>query len=78
MPLITLAVVRRISDTVSAMPTGQRVYQEQVMRLVDGGRAETIFRHPKIDYLRELIDAIPGGKALVRDDARHLSARLSG
>jgi peptide/nickel transport system ATP-binding protein len=46
-----LAVVRQIADTVSVLNGG---------KLVDNGTIEEVLVHPRSDYTRELIDAIPG------------------
>jgi peptide/nickel transport system ATP-binding protein len=46
-----LAVVRQVSDRVGVMRNGS---------LVEIGPAEEIFGHPREDYTRELLDAIPG------------------
>ncbi|GAA4370457.1 dipeptide ABC transporter ATP-binding protein [Agromyces bauzanensis] len=55
-----LAVVQRISHSVSVMRRG---------RVVESGPTEQVFRSPQHDYTRELLDAVPGrtlpaGKAL--------------
>ena len=46
-----LAVVRRISHTVSVMRRG---------RIVDEGTTEDLFRNPTHEYTRELLAAVPG------------------
>ncbi|WP_417506896.1 dipeptide ABC transporter ATP-binding protein [Microbacterium sp.] len=46
-----LAVVRRISHTVSVMRRG---------RIVEEGQTEDLFRDPQHDYTRELLAAVPG------------------
>lgn len=46
-----LAVVRRISHTVSVMRRG---------RIVEEGQTEELFRDPQHDYTRELLAAVPG------------------
>jgi peptide/nickel transport system ATP-binding protein len=46
-----LAVVRRISHTVSVMRRG---------RVVEAGSTEDLFHHPTHDYTRELLAAVPG------------------
>jgi peptide/nickel transport system ATP-binding protein len=51
-----LAVVRQIADTVSVLHNG---------RQVDAGPVEAVFRNPRSDYTRELIDAIPGRRLAV-------------
>jgi peptide/nickel transport system ATP-binding protein len=50
-----LAVVQRISHTVSVMRRG---------RIVEHGQTEQVFRAPQHDYTRELLDAVPGRKAI--------------
>ena len=50
-----LAVVRRISDTVSVLHSG---------RQVEIGPVEDVFLRPQSAYTRELIDAIPGKRSL--------------
>ncbi|MGO4123881.1 dipeptide ABC transporter ATP-binding protein [Inquilinus sp. YAF38] len=51
-----LAVVRQIADTVSVLHNG---------RQLDAGPVEAVFRNPRSDYTRELIDAIPGRRLAV-------------
>jgi peptide/nickel transport system ATP-binding protein len=46
-----LAVVRRISHTVSVMRHG---------RIVEDGVTEELFHDPQHDYTRELLAAVPG------------------
>ncbi|MFT3888438.1 MAG: ABC transporter ATP-binding protein [Arachnia sp.] len=46
-----LAVVRQISDTVSVLKEGVQV---------ESGTTEDVFRRPRHDYTRALLDAIPG------------------
>ncbi|ROR71895.1 dipeptide ABC transporter ATP-binding protein [Bogoriella caseilytica] len=46
-----LAVVRRISDTISVMRHG---------RVVEHGRTEKVFAAPEHDYTAALLDAVPG------------------
>lgn len=46
-----LAVVRRVSHTVSVMRRG---------RIVEEGQTEDLFRDPQHDYTRELLAAVPG------------------
>ncbi|OZB83145.1 ABC transporter ATP-binding protein [Microbacterium sp. 13-71-7] len=46
-----LAVVRQIAHTVGVMRRG---------RIVESGTAQEIFDHPRTDYTRTLLDAIPG------------------
>lgn len=48
-----LAVVRQIADAVVVMQQG---------RLVERGTTDEIFEHPRTQYTRDLLDAIPGGK----------------
>ncbi|QTX03669.1 dipeptide ABC transporter ATP-binding protein [Agromyces archimandritae] len=49
-----LAVVRRLSHTVSVMRRGA---------IVESGTTEQVFSDPHHDYTRELLDAVPGRKA---------------
>ncbi|SIT87841.1 ABC transporter ATP-binding protein [Microbacterium sp. RU33B] len=51
-----LAVVRRISHTVTVMRRG---------RVVEEGTTEDLFRHPHHEYTRELLAAVPGRKEAV-------------
>ena len=46
-----LAVVRQIADDVVVMQRG---------RVVETGESDALFAHPRQDYTRELIDAVPG------------------
>ena len=46
-----LAVIRRIADDVLVMRAG---------RVVEAGSAEQVFDHPRDDYTRRLLDAVPG------------------
>ncbi|WP_303324101.1 dipeptide ABC transporter ATP-binding protein [Actinomyces radicidentis] len=46
-----LAVVRQIADDVVVMQHG---------RVVETGESDALFAHPRQDYTRELIDAVPG------------------
>ena len=48
-----LAVVRQIADEVVVMQHG---------RLVEHATTDEVFNHPKMQYTRDLLDAIPGGK----------------
>ena len=48
-----LAVVRQIADEVVVMQHG---------RLVEHATTDEVFDHPKMQYTRDLLDAIPGGK----------------
>ena len=48
-----LAVVRQIADEVVVMQKG---------RLVEHATTDEVFDHPKQQYTRDLLDAIPGGK----------------
>ncbi|KJL19870.1 ABC transporter ATP-binding protein [Microbacterium azadirachtae] len=52
-----LAVVRQIAHTVGVMQRG---------RLVESGSAQEIFDHPRTEYTRTLLDAIPGGLRIPR------------
>lgn len=47
-----LAVVRQMADDIVVMQSG---------RVVEAGKTDEIFESPKMDYTRDLIDAIPGG-----------------
>jgi len=46
-----LAVIRRIADDVLVMRAGG---------VVEAGSAEQVFDHPRDDYTRRLLDAVPG------------------
>ena len=48
-----LAVVRQIADEVVVMQHG---------KLVEHATTDEVFDHPKMQYTRDLLDAIPGGK----------------
>ena len=48
-----LAVVRQIADEVVVMQHG---------KLVEHATTDEVFDHPKKQYTRDLLDAIPGGK----------------
>lgn len=48
-----LAVVRQIADEVVVMQHG---------KLVEHATTDEVFAHPKMQYTRDLLDAIPGGK----------------
>jgi peptide/nickel transport system ATP-binding protein len=50
-----LAVVQRISHSVSVMRRG---------RIVEQGQTEQVFRAPQHEYTRELLDAVPRRKAV--------------
>ena len=50
-----LAVVRENADDIAVMEHG---------KLVEYGSADEIFANPKMDYTRELIEAVPGGDLL--------------
>ena len=50
-----LAVVREIAHTVAVMHRGQ---------VVETGQVDEVFRSPRHDYTRNLLDAIPGARAL--------------
>jgi peptide/nickel transport system ATP-binding protein len=56
-----LAVVRRIADTVTVLHDG---------KVMEQGPVEQVFLNPQNPYTRELIDAIPGKKALIREKSR--------
>jgi len=45
-----LALVRQIADTVSVLKDG---------RVVEAGRVADVLSHPREDYTRALVDAIP-------------------
>jgi len=47
-----LAVVRQIADEVCVMEAG---------RIVEAASTDEVFDHPKTDYTRALLEAIPGG-----------------
>jgi peptide/nickel transport system ATP-binding protein len=51
-----LSVIRYLCDRVMVMEKG---------RIVETGDAENVYRDPKTAYTKTLIDAIPGGRALV-------------
>ena len=48
-----LAVVRQIADEVVVMQHG---------RLVEHATTDEVFEHPRRQYTKDLLDAIPGGK----------------
>ena len=48
-----LAVVRQIADDVVVMQHG---------KVVETGESDALFAHPRQDYTRELIDAVPGAR----------------
>lgn len=57
-----LAVVRQIAHRVAVMRSG---------RVVETGTAEELFTHPRHDYTRELLAAIPGGRHASAGDRPH-------
>ena len=58
-----LAVVRQVSDRVAVLRAG---------RLVEVGPTTAVFSHPRDDYTRRLIDAVP--EAVVPEGKRHQGA----
>ncbi|WP_323745301.1 ABC transporter ATP-binding protein [Actinomyces haliotis] len=54
-----LAVVRQIADDVVVMQRG---------RVVETGESDTLFAHPRQDYTRDLIDAVPGASIALYGD----------
>jgi peptide/nickel transport system ATP-binding protein len=50
-----LGVIHHVSDRVLVLRGG---------RVVEEGTAEQVFRAPRADYTRGLLDAVPGGRAL--------------
>ncbi|MNW60660.1 Oligopeptide transport ATP-binding protein OppF [compost metagenome] len=53
-----LAVVREIAHTVAVMHRG---------KVVETGQVDEVFRSPRHEYTRNLLDAIPGARALHQD-----------
>jgi peptide/nickel transport system ATP-binding protein len=49
-----LAVIRQIADEVLVMRAG---------RLVEHGTVAQVFTHPRQDYTRQLLDAVPSARA---------------
>ncbi|MCC2319429.1 dipeptide ABC transporter ATP-binding protein [Cellulomonas chengniuliangii] len=54
-----LAVVRQIADEVCVMRDG---------RIVEAATTDEVFDHPREEYTRELLDAIPGARMAVEPD----------
>jgi peptide/nickel transport system ATP-binding protein len=53
-----LSVIRYLCDRVMVMEKG---------RIVETGDAESVYRNPKMEYTKTLIEAIPGGRSLTVD-----------
>jgi ABC-type arginine transport system ATPase subunit len=53
-----LSVIRYLCDRVMVMEKGH---------IVETGDAESVYRNPKMEYTKTLIEAIPGGRSLTVD-----------